>query len=134
MREISASPSSKSDSSGGITFYLMRHGKTMLNTTNRVQGWSDSVLTPYGEKVVRYAGKGLKNVEFIAAYSSDSGRAIQTANMIIDENKSDLDLVTDSRLREFNFGTYEGDLNEKMQSEVAESKGGNLAELIESGI
>ena len=34
-----------------LTLYIVRHGKTMLNTTDRVQGWSDAVLTPEGEKV-----------------------------------------------------------------------------------
>ena len=33
-----------------LTLYIVRHGKTMLNTTDRVQGWSDAVLTPEGEK------------------------------------------------------------------------------------
>lgn len=28
-----------------LTLYIVRHGKTMLNTTDRVQGWSDAVLT-----------------------------------------------------------------------------------------
>lgn len=28
----------------------------MLNTTDRVQGWSDAVLTPEGEKVVTATG------------------------------------------------------------------------------
>ncbi|MDR1877109.1 MAG: phosphoglycerate mutase family protein [Flavobacteriaceae bacterium] len=28
-----------------ITFYIVRHGKTILNTLGRVQGWSDSPLT-----------------------------------------------------------------------------------------
>ena len=39
-----------------LTLYIVRHGKTMLNTTDRVQGWSDAVLTPEGEKVVTATG------------------------------------------------------------------------------
>ncbi len=41
-----------------LTLYIVRHGKTMLNTTDRVQGWSDAVLTPAGEEVVTNAGVG----------------------------------------------------------------------------
>lgn len=121
--------------SNEVTFYIVRHGKTMLNTTDRVQGWSDAVLTPAGEDVVRSAGKGLKDTEFTAAYSSDSGRAIQTANIILEENEksSDLELETDERLREFNFGTYEGDLNETMWTDIAESQGKTLEEWFEEG-
>src|SRR5699024_11313825 len=48
-----ATNSDDSVSDGEITFYIVRHGKTMLNTTDRVQGWSDAVLTPNGEDVVR---------------------------------------------------------------------------------
>ena len=31
-----------------VEFYLVRHGKTMLNTTDRVQGWADAPLTKDG--------------------------------------------------------------------------------------
>ena len=64
----------------------------MLNTTDRVQGWSDAVPTPEGEKVVTATGIGLKDVAFQNAYSSDSGRALQTAQLILDQNKAGKDL------------------------------------------
>ncbi|GIO24152.1 histidine phosphatase family protein [Oceanobacillus sp. J11TS1] len=120
---------------GEVTLYIVRHGKTMLNTTDRVQGWSDAVLTAEGEKTVRYAGKGLKDIEFTAAYSSDSGRSVQTSNIILDENKkSDVTLQTDKRLREFNFGSYEGELNHTMWTDIAESQGKTLDEWMDEGI
>ncbi|MEG2254616.1 MAG: histidine phosphatase family protein, partial [Vagococcus sp.] len=71
-----------------LTLYVVRHGKTMLNTTDRVQGWSDAVLTKEGEEVVSSAGRGLAGVDFQNAYSSDSGRAVQTAELILKENKT----------------------------------------------
>ncbi|WP_376699640.1 histidine phosphatase family protein [Listeria seeligeri] len=121
---------------GTVTFYIVRHGKTMLNTTDRVQGWSDAVLTPDGEKIVTSAGKGLKDVKFAAAYSSDSGRAIQTANLILKESdtSSKTKLQTDSRFREFNFGSYEGDLNETMGNDVAKSHGTTLEKMYAEGV
>ncbi|RAS77245.1 histidine phosphatase family protein [Priestia endophytica] len=125
----------KAVKNGEVTFYIVRHGKTMLNTTDRVQGWSDAVLTPEGEKPIRDAGKGLKNIEFSVAYSSDSGRSVQTANIILDENKKakNVSLQTDKRLREFNFGSYEGDLNHTMWSDIAESQGKTLDEWRSAG-
>ena len=34
--------------------YLMRHGQTLFNTLNRIQGWCDSPLTEkVGTKLVR---------------------------------------------------------------------------------
>lgn len=117
-----------------LTIYVVRHGKTMLNTTDRVQGWSDAVLTPAGEEVVTAAGVGLKEINFQSAYSSDSGRAMQTANLILEENESasDLKLNTDERFREFNFGTYEGDLNHTMWQDIADDQGVTLEEFMKN--
>lgn len=122
----SASPGATTDptqevTTDEVTIYVVRHGRTMLNTTDRVQGWSDAVLTPEGEEVVKAAGRGLKDVVFQSAYSSDSGRAIQTAKLILAENESSSELVleNDQRFREFNFGTWEGDLNHNMWTAAA---------------
>lgn len=117
-----------------LILYVVRHGKTMLNTTDRVQGWSDAVLTKSGEEVVSAAGKGMKDIDFQSAYSSDSGRAIQTANLIIEENKkaSKLQVETDPRLREFNFGMYEGDLNHTMWGDIAEKNGITIEEFMKN--
>ncbi|MFU1892435.1 histidine phosphatase family protein, partial [Enterococcus faecium] len=116
------------------TLYIVRHGKTMLNTTDRVQGWSDAVLTPEGEKVVTATGIGLKDVAFQNAYSSDSGRALQTAQLILDQNKAgkDLEVVRDPDLREFNFGSYDGDLNKTMWQDIADDQGVSLEEFMKN--
>ena len=34
-------------------FYLMRHGQTLFNTLNRIQGWCDSPLTEKGQDQAR---------------------------------------------------------------------------------
>ena len=80
----------------------------MLNITDRVQGWSDAILTQKGEKVVQDAGVKLSHLSFDAAYSSDSGRSVQSAELLLTENQgaADLNVQTDKRLREFNFGSY----------------------------
>ncbi|MFW7383701.1 histidine phosphatase family protein [Vagococcus fluvialis] len=117
-----------------LALYVVRHGKTMLNTTDRVQGWSDAVLTKEGEEVVTAAGKGLGDVDFQNAYSSDSGRAVQTAELIIKENKksSQLEVQKDPGLREFNFGTYEGDLNHTMWGDIAKKQGVTTEEFMKT--
>ncbi len=92
-----------------VEIYLIRHGKTMFNTTNQVQGWADSPLTNIGIEQAIKAGKGLKDLRFAGAYSSDSGRAINTARLILEENKSRKPaLVELSGLREWGYGGYEG--------------------------
>lgn len=113
---------------GKVTIYLLRHGKTILNNTDRVQGWADGPLIPSGEELIKNVGKGLADVPFTGAYSSDSGRAIQTANLILAENKTDakeLKLIQKPGIREAYFGKYEGELNEVMWDEAAKHKGYN---------
>ena len=125
-----SSPAATSVAAKELHIYVMRHGKTMLNTTDRVQGWSDAVLTPEGEEVVGFAGVGLKDVEFQAAYSSDSGRAMQTGQIVLDNSVTSKDLVIhpDKRFREFNFGSYEGDLNHTLISDVVARMGITMEE------
>lgn len=93
--------------------YLIRHGKTMFNTIDRVQGWSDTPLTPEGKQVIQHLGVGLQSVPFEEAYSSDSGRAIQTARIILNEHtqKEHIPYEMDERIREWGFGSLDGGYN-----------------------
>jgi probable phosphoglycerate mutase len=103
-----------------VTFYIARHGKTMLNTLDRVQGWADTPLTPAGIEVAEYLGVGLKDISFKAAYSSDLGRARQTARIVLDaKGQSSINITELSDIRETNFGRYEGELNQKMWGDAA---------------
>ncbi|MBO0441922.1 histidine phosphatase family protein [Candidatus Enterococcus ikei] len=92
------------------TLYIIRHGKTMFNTIGRTQGWSDTPLTKEGEQVIQYLGLGLRDTDFKEAYSSDSGRAMQTARIILQEhhNGTAIPYATDSRIREWCFGSLDG--------------------------
>ncbi|RJG22759.1 histidine phosphatase family protein [Paenibacillus thiaminolyticus] len=112
---------------GEVVIYLTRHGKTMLNTTERVQGWADSPLTEAGVEVAQQLGRGLnlEGVRFVAAYSSDSGRAIETANIVLEQGGQfgQLELNQMKELREWNFGIFEGDLNDHMIDAVIEVTG-----------
>ena len=62
-----------------VTFYVVRHGQTLFNVMGKVQGWCDTPLTEDG---VRGAEK-LAEVDFVAAYASDSGRAEQTLDVLL---------------------------------------------------
>lgn len=94
----------------GIDIYLVRHGKTLFNTTGQVQGWSDSPLTEQGILQATQAGKGLKDVAFATAFSSDAGRARETAKLILEENKAAIkpEIVELKSLREWGYGGFEG--------------------------
>lgn len=89
-----------------ITFYLVRHGETLFNVQKRMQGFSDAPLTEEGIKVAEDLGRGLKNIPFVAAYSSTSERAVDTADAVLEGRN--LKLIKDKRLKELNFGDMEG--------------------------
>lgn len=97
---------------GKIILYLMRHGQTILNKARRTQGWCDGVLTNDGIEVAVNTGLGLSDVKFKAVYSSDLGRAVKTAKIVIKENaaSTNLQLKELEGLREVCFGKYEGEL------------------------
>lgn len=105
---------------GKVILYLMRHGQTILNKAKRTQGWCDGVLTKKGSEVALYAGLGLSDVRFKAAYSSDLGRAVKTARIVIKANKasSNLKLKELESLREVHFGKYEGELEKILFNDI----------------
>ncbi|WP_080802335.1 histidine phosphatase family protein [Arabiibacter massiliensis] len=122
---------------GEVTFYVVRHGQTLFNVMNKVQGWCDTPLTAEGVAGAEALGRGLADVEFAAAFSSDSGRAVQTMNALLEaralargelsddlarfaslhdggarpEAFDTLPFVTvfDPRLREWCYGDFEGE-------------------------
>lgn len=103
-----------------VVLYIARHGKTILNTMDRVQGWADAPLTPPGVEVAEFLGVGLKDVPFKAAYSSDLGRARQTARIVLNaKGQNDMKITEVPQIRETNFGSYEGDLNITMWTDAA---------------
>ncbi len=103
-----------------ITFYIARHGKTLLNTLDRVQGWCDSPLTPEGIEVAKYLGAGLRDIPLDAVYSSDLRRTRQTAEVLLAEyGQTDLPINEVYGFREACFGSFESDFNQKMWGSVA---------------
>ena len=66
------------------TFYVARHGQTLLNVLGRAQGWCDSPLTTEGEDAAAGLGSSLKTVPLHAAYASDTMRAVQTARICLE--------------------------------------------------
>ena len=89
-----------------LTFYFIRHGRTVWNEQGLMQGSGDSPLTEEGIKSAVKTGQALQNVDFIAAYSSCLQRTIDTANYIIDDR--DIPLFQHCGLNEHYFGSWEG--------------------------
>lgn len=127
---------------GGVTIYLTRHGRTILNQTDTVQGWSDSPLligtqryatlvngavpsVNAGRPLARTVGANLgkKVGKFDVAYSADGKRHFETATYMLQGARQKLSVKQDAGLREVNFGKYEGKENEEMWSDAVEHLG-----------
>lgn len=108
-----------------LDVYLIRHGKTVFNTTGRLQGWSDSPLMPEGRAAAEAVGRALaEQVAFDAAFSSVSPRAAETAKLILQaKNQAGLPLQTIEHLREYCFGSFEGELTKNIHEIAAKDHG-----------
>ena len=95
-----------------ITFYVVRHGETLLNSIGRAQGWSDSPLTDNGKRTAAELGAELNGIIFNAAYTSDMIRTEQTAKLILSMSGNDnIEIQKDIRLREWCLGSMEAEHN-----------------------
>ena len=86
--------------------YIMRHGKTEWNSIHKLQGQTDISLNEEGRNMAREAAKLYSEVHFDMCYCSPLVRAAETAKLLL-ENR-DVPIIYDDRLKEMNFGVYEG--------------------------
>lgn len=93
-----------------FTLYMVRHGQTILNSYNRLQGWCDSPLTAKGVNDAINAGKHLADIKFDQAFHSDTTRATRTCHTILENNRfaEGLDAKELPNFREQGFGYFEG--------------------------
>ncbi len=86
--------------------YLIRHGETELNTKGVYYGWTDCELSEKGVMQAEDLADILQNVCFDAVISSSLARAVVTA--VIVSGFTPDEIIKDDRLRELNFGDWEG--------------------------
>ena len=94
-----------------IKLVLVRHGKSVWNKENKFTGWTDVELAPEGIEEAILAGKTLykEGFNFDIVYTSVLKRAIDTANLIINElNDSDLIIKRSYKLNERHYGALQG--------------------------
>ena len=85
---------------------LIRHGPTEWNASRRFQGRTDVPLSPTGRAHALAAAGALKSEQIERIYSSDLQRALETAQIVGEPHGAQI--LTDERLREFDFGAWEG--------------------------
>jgi broad specificity phosphatase PhoE len=88
--------------------YLVRHGETQWNAEGRLLSFTDEPLNARGEAQARELAASLAGVRWDGAVSSPLVRARHTAELLLVGAAEPPALVIDERLREVDFGPYEG--------------------------
>lgn len=99
----------------GVTLYFVRHGETDWNAVQRYQGQTDTPLNDKGRQQATRNGQMLKQLigadrdpHFVA---SPLSRTFETMAIIRRQmGRGESDFATDPRLKEINFGHWEGQL------------------------
>lgn len=88
------------------TLYLMRHGQTLFNQKELIQGACDSPLTDRGIKQAERAADIIDTLDIKFAYCSTAERASDTLE-IVTRNK--IPYERHKELKERNFAIFEGE-------------------------
>ncbi len=88
------------------TFYIVRHGETVWNVERRMQGRLDSPLTVQGVKHVELLSEKMSSYRFDAVFSSPTGRAFKTAQLLIQGRN--IEVEKKDCLLEIDLGRWEG--------------------------
>lgn len=91
-----------------LRILLVRHGESVWNEEERVQGQQDIPLSELGRKQAIALGERLKGVEIAACFSSPLKRAVETTMLILDASGNSVSITTLPELMERNFGDWEG--------------------------
>jgi len=95
-----------------LKLYIVRHGETEWNVIKRLQGQLNTPLTEKGMEKLRETGKKLENVLFDEVYTSELGRTVASAEIILNENRGyrnkKLELKKLAELNEVYFGVWQG--------------------------
>lgn len=89
-----------------MEIYIVRHGQTIWNASNRLQGNADIELNERGRALAGETGVNLEKVHFDKIYSSPLIRAYETACLI--RGHRNIPIIRDERLKELCFGVHEG--------------------------
>lgn len=95
-----------------MEIYIVRHGQTLWNKEKRLQGNVDIELNDYGRELAVKTGEALMDTPIDVIFSSPLKRAYVTADLI--RNGRDIEIITDDRIKELNFGCMEGMSYEKL--------------------
>ena len=86
--------------------YLARHGETVDNANQILQGRTQGMLNEKGQEQAENLAKSLDGIQIDAVIASDLKRAVDTAEVIA--KRRSLPLITTPLLRERDWGSFTG--------------------------
>ena len=98
-----------------LELWLIRHAETDWNAEDRIQGSIDLPLSAEGRRQAERLAARLAGASFDAAFASDLARARQTGEIAL----PGADLRLDRRLRELDYGVFEGKVWSTLNDEDA---------------
>ena len=93
---------------------LVRHGVTVWNRDDRLQGQLDIPLSDAGRGQALALGRALSGTPLDAAFTSDLTRSSETASLCL--RGRGITGIEDARLRERHYGVWQGRLRSEIQA------------------
>jgi broad specificity phosphatase PhoE len=104
-----------------MKLFCVRHGETFYNLASRIQGQSDSELTPLGRRQCQAVAEALGTLVIDAIIASPLRRAFESAECVAD--KLNLPVEVEPRLAEIHAGIFQGhcwdEIDQQFPSEAA---------------
>lgn len=104
-----------------MKIYLTRHGETVWNVKNWVQGMTDIPLNEKGMRQAELLAEKMFDVHLDVVYTSQLQRSMVTGKMVV-ERHNNCRLEVCERLNEMNFGKYEGKVRTDMEYQSEKRK------------
>src|SRR3989338_4323655 len=98
-----------------ITYFV--HGTTTDNEQDLATGWLPGKLSELGIKQAEELGKLVADKKFDVVFCSDLKRAVDSANLGFSKKYK---IISDKRLRECNYGDFNGKPAEKFKNKLNE--------------
>ena len=98
-----------------VTYFV--HGTTLDNEAGIATGWLPGELSQLGKQQSRDLAKLIERTEFDAVFCSDLKRAVDSAKLTFGTTNP-ITIISDSRLRECNYGDLNGGKEEKFKQSI----------------
>lgn len=105
-----------------MLIYIIRHGESLFNRENRIQGQTDVALSPFGERQAVAIAEYFQPGDIDAIISSPLQRAYHTARPLAE--RLNLELQTLDDLKEIHAGIFSGLLWSEIENRFPEYSAG----------